>query len=178
MCSSDLTFGELCRDSDAVTLKNDAPSAFEESGNVRGRPLVLEVRKSPFRDDRGSLIGTVGSARDITERQRIAHELEQHRHRLEELVEQRTAELLATEARAAHILESSADGLYGVDTSGNISFINPAACAMLGYGREQVIGRNAHDLFHHSRQDGSCYPREECPGHSALLAGQIGRAHV
>jgi PAS domain S-box-containing protein len=47
-------------------------------------------------------------------------------------VQQRTGELLATEARATRILESAADGLYGVDSDSRITFINPAACRMLG----------------------------------------------
>jgi PAS domain S-box-containing protein len=98
--------------------------------------------------------------------------LKQHHDHLEELVEQRTTALLATEARASHILESSADGLYGVDRSGIITFINPAACAMLGYRAEDVIGRPGHKQFHHSKPDGSPYPVSECPSHNALQVGQ------
>ncbi len=64
------TFGELCQDSDAITLARDCPSVFEEFGNVGGRFLSLEVHKAPFRDEAGAVIGTVGSARDITERRR------------------------------------------------------------------------------------------------------------
>ena len=98
--------------------------------------------------------------------------LKLHHDHLEELVQQRTAELMATEARASHILESSADGLYGVDRSGVITFINPAACALLGYRAEEVIGRHGHAQFHHSKPDGSPYPESECPSHNALLLGE------
>jgi signal transduction histidine kinase len=46
-----------------------------------------------------NVIGTVGSARDITERKRIDAELEKHRHHLEALVQERTAALsIAKEA--------------------------------------------------------------------------------
>jgi PAS domain S-box-containing protein len=65
------TFGELCQDTDRVTLERMAPSEFEESGTIKGQPLVLEVHKAPFHDVDGRLIGTVGSARDITERRRF-----------------------------------------------------------------------------------------------------------
>ena len=108
---------------------------------------------------------------DITERKREEAELEQYRHHLEDLVEQRTAELLETEARASHILQSSADGLYGIDTDCRITFINPAACELLGYKAEEVIGQRAHGLFHHSKPDGTPYPAEECPTHGSLLHG-------
>jgi PAS domain S-box-containing protein len=100
------------------------------------------VRKAPFLNEAGEIIGTVGSARDITTRKETEAELERHRQHLEELVQQRTTELLATEARATRILESAADGLYGIDIDSRITFINPAACRMLGYTPEQVLGRS------------------------------------
>ncbi len=112
-----------------------------------------------------------GYISDITDRKREEAELEQYRHHLEVLVEQRTAELLETEARASHILQSSADGLYGIDTDCRITFINPAACELLGYKAEGVIGQRAHGLFHHSKPDGTPYPVEECPTHGSLLHG-------
>ena len=165
------TFGELCQDSDAITLERGAESVFEEFGNIKGKLTYLEVHKAPFLNEEGNVIGTVGSARDITERKRIEGELERHRLHLEELVQQRTSELLATEARASRILDSAADGLYGVDSESRVTFINPAACRMFGYTAEQVVGRLAHDLFHHSRPDGSPYPAAECVARQAWQKG-------
>lgn len=65
------TFGELCQDSDTVTLERGRPSRFEEFGNVKGRYVVLDVHKAPFFDEAGQLIGTVGPGRDITDRRRL-----------------------------------------------------------------------------------------------------------
>ena len=124
------------------------------------------------RDAAGQPILAVGTSTNITDRKRAEAELEQHRRHLEDLVRQRTAELVKTEARASHILASSADGLYGVDKNGRITFINRAACALLGYQPDQVIGRGAHDLFHHRRPDGTAYPAAECPSHRALGLGE------
>ncbi len=87
------TFGELCQDSDAITLERGTPSVFEEFGHVRGKNLILEVHKAPFIDSDGQTIGTVGSARDITDRKRVDAELERHRHHLESLVAERTNDL-------------------------------------------------------------------------------------
>jgi PAS domain S-box-containing protein len=109
---------------------------------------------------------------DITACKQAEAELHQHRSNLEKLVKQRTAELLETEARASLILQSSADGIYGVSNDGLITFINPAACAMLGYSAEAVIGKPAHALFHHHRADGSEYPAHACPGRYALRRGE------
>jgi PAS domain S-box-containing protein len=60
------TFGELCQDSDAVTLSEMKQMQFDEFGNVKGKFLFLDVHKAPLINDKGELIGTVGSARDIT----------------------------------------------------------------------------------------------------------------
>ena len=103
---------------------------------------------------------------------RIDAELEQHRRHLAELVQLRTAALLQTEARASQILNSTADGVYGIDAAGKITFINPAACRMLGLAAEAAIGRCSHDLFHHHRADGSPYPIEDCGAHRSLGLGR------
>jgi signal transduction histidine kinase len=87
------TFGELCQETDATTLEKDQPCIFEESGRIRGRPVVLDVRKAPFVNEDGKVIGTVGSARDITERKHLDAELALHRQHLEDLVVERTAAL-------------------------------------------------------------------------------------
>jgi len=53
------------------------------------------VTVSPLRGKDGSLVGGVQVARDITERKQAEKELERYRVHLEELVEERTAELTA-----------------------------------------------------------------------------------
>ena len=136
-----------------------------------GTSFPVEFTVSPVERD-GKITGAVNVFRDIAERKAIEAELEQHRRHLEALVQQRTSELMQTEARASHILQSSADGLYGIDRDGIITFINPAACAILGYSAEQLIGREAHGLLHHSRQDGSPYPVASCPSYNALRMGE------
>lgn len=135
-----------------------------------GTSFPVEFTVSPIEHD-GRICGAVNVFRDVSERKRIESELEQHRLHLEELVERGTAELLQTEARASLILESSADGVFGIDANGVISFVNPAACAMLGFSAEQLVGQLAHPLFHHSRADGSPYPAGECPSYGALRLG-------
>ena len=56
------------------------------------------------------------------------------------------------------MLESTGEGIYGIDLNGCCVFINRAGAALLGYRVDQVLGRNMHDLIHHTRQDGSPYP--------------------
>ena len=69
------TFGEICRDSDAIVMESGKAERFDEYGNVRGKFLFLDVSKAPFRDDDGRMIGTVGCGRDVTEERRVEERL-------------------------------------------------------------------------------------------------------
>ena len=61
------------------------------------------------------------------------------------------------------LLESTAEGIYGMDMWGRCTFINRAAALLLGYTAEEVQDRDMHALIHHSHADGSHYPIQECP---------------
>ncbi len=61
------------------------------------------------------------------------------------------------------ILNSVADGIYGVDLSGNSTFVNRAMEQITGWQAEEIIGHNQHEILHHTRADGSRHPSEECP---------------
>lgn len=73
------------------------------------------------------------------------------------------------------ILDSAGEGIYGLDLEGNTTFANPAAIKMLGYSPEELIGKPQHALIHHSRADGTSYPREECHIHAAFKDGKVHR---
>src|SRR5262249_39831798 len=87
----------------------------------------------------------------------------------------RTRELLeqvrTTEERTRLILDSDAEGIYGMDRDGRITFVNAAACRMLGFTAAELVGQHAHSLIHHHRPDGSVYPVEECPMRAACRDG-------
>ena len=61
------------------------------------------------------------------------------------------------------ILNSVADGIYGVDRSGNSTFVNQAMEEITGWQADEIIGHNQHEILHHTRADGSRHPAEECP---------------
>ncbi|MGI8940793.1 MAG: sensor domain-containing diguanylate cyclase [Actinomycetota bacterium] len=69
------------------------------------------------------------------------------------------------------ILGAAAEGIYGLDRHGNTTFANPAAERMLGWETVEIIGRPMHSTLHHSRADGSPYPKDECPIHRTLSQG-------
>ena len=78
------TFGEICVNSDEIVIKNKKPQRFEEFGNVKGKFLFLDVHKAPFWDENGKMIGTVGSARDMTKEKNLEKEREETIEQLKE----------------------------------------------------------------------------------------------
>lgn len=60
------------------------------------------------------------------------------------------------------ILQSTDEGIYGIDEMGLCTFINRAAARMFGYSPEECIGKNMHQLTHHTRRDGRPYPEKQC----------------
>lgn len=125
----------------------------------RGDYLVGEFISMPH-IEKGKVIGEFGIARDITQR-KLAEEA---RRRAEEAIQQ-----LSYQNKL--ILDSLGEGVYGVDVSGKTTFVNPAAAAMLGYTIEELISRPMHELMHHTKRDGTPYPREECPMYAAFKDG-------
>lgn len=93
---------------------------------------------------------------------------------VKEINERRQAEraLRAGEARFRLLLDSAGEGIYGLDSEGRCTFVNEAALAMLGYARDELLGRETHSLIHHTHADGSAYPAEACPVYDAFRRGQ------
>jgi PAS domain S-box-containing protein len=118
-------------------------------------PVELAVTRVPLP---GPPLFT-GHLRDISERKRVEVALQE------------------SEAYLRATLDSSAGGFYGVDSDGVTTVCNAAFVRMLGFNRaDDAIGRKLHDVIHHSRPDGSPYPKEECPIYLAAKSGQP--AHV
>lgn len=91
--------------------------------------------------------------REITTREQNKQELT-HLHRLQE-----------------QILDSIGEGIHGIDLEGNVIFENPAAVAMLGWTQQELVGRSAHAMMHHTRADGSLYPSSDCLIYATLRSG-------
>jgi two-component system, sensor histidine kinase and response regulator len=130
------TFGELCQDSDAITLERGQPSVYEEFGNVKGNMLYLEVWKAPFVNEFDQVIGTVGCGRDITKRKQTEDELDQHRNHLEAIVEERTAAL----AIAKEVAESAnrAKSTFLANMSHELRTPMNAIMGMIGLARRRM----------------------------------------
>ncbi|NRA59457.1 MAG: sigma 54-interacting transcriptional regulator [Psychrobium sp.] len=69
------------------------------------------------------------------------------------------------------LLNAVGEGIYGFDQTGDAVFINPAAEKMTGWQSSELLGKNIHQYHHHSHEDGSCYPVEECKIYGTLHDG-------
>ncbi|HEX8509137.1 MAG TPA: ATP-binding protein [Propionibacteriaceae bacterium] len=86
-------------------------------------------------------------------------------------LEQRTTDLRRLGLQTERIVQSVVDGVIGVDAQGLVTFVNPAAAAMLGLSREDLLGKSEHELFHGQDVVG-CEPlRDCCIVATAMFAG-------
>ncbi|MES9850945.1 MAG: PhnD/SsuA/transferrin family substrate-binding protein [Candidatus Thiodiazotropha sp. L084R] len=70
------------------------------------------------------------------------------------------------------ILDSVADGIYGVDMNGRSTFFNKAAERITGWEADDVIGQNQHEILHHSHKDGSPHRAVDCPVYQTFRDNQ------
>lgn len=88
--------------------------------------------------------------------------------------QQRTAALLSR-LRQQHrlILDAVREGIYGLDTQGQITFVNTAAVRLLGWDATALRRRSLHDVLSHGPGDGTPCPAEACPILAALHDGTV-----
>ena len=120
-----------------------------------GTLIPVSISAAPTYDDAGRVSGIMAMLEDISARKQAQEALERLRRELE------------------LILNTAAEGIYGLDTEGRTTFANPAAARMVGRSREELIGQSQHDLIHHSRPDGSPYPAKDCPIYAAYRDGTV-----
>ncbi|MEA1958270.1 MAG: PAS domain S-box protein [Chloroflexota bacterium] len=134
--------------------------------NKQGKHLTIEVMVFPAAI-KGN-IEFIGIARDITDRTRMEKELNEHRHHLERMVEQRTIQLTSvnqqlqkealerkraeeelrkSEEKLRFIFECMKAGIVATDLEANITEVNDAALNMTGYSREEIIGHNGLEFM-------------------------------
>jgi two-component system sensor histidine kinase/response regulator len=113
-----------------------------------GEVFPVFLSASPLRDARGELIGVMGVSRDITERVQAGAELRKYQEHLEELVEERTAELRESEERYRTLFDGVPVGLYRSTPAGQMVDANLALVHMLGYpSREELLAISPASLY-------------------------------
>lgn len=101
----------------------------------------------------------------------LVKDIEILRGSLEVRVLERTKELREITTQRELLLRSVADGIYGVDRDGRITMVNSATASLLGRPEAQLMGANAHDLFHAPQDDGTPFPAAGCYITEATTSG-------
>ncbi|MCX6284959.1 MAG: PAS domain S-box protein, partial [Bacteroidetes bacterium] len=79
------TFGELCRDTDDIIMESKKAEKFEESGYLNGKYTIFDVYKAPIFDEKGEMIGTVGTAREVTKEKEVEQKIRKYTEDLQEM---------------------------------------------------------------------------------------------
>ncbi|MBF0393510.1 MAG: PAS domain S-box protein [Alphaproteobacteria bacterium] len=110
----------------------------------------LNMSGRPIGDAVGAFRGYRGTASDITEhrRDRRAAERLQHHHEL--------------------ILRALGEGVFGFDTRGHVTFVNPAATEMTGWSIEELVERPVHATLHQSGDEANPADFDGCSLYRAL----------
>jgi PAS domain S-box-containing protein len=94
-----------------------------------GSPHVVDVSLKSVTDETGGVCFLIAEARDIDVRKRAEQALRD------------------SETKLRAIAESARDAILMMDTGGLITYWNPAAELIFGYTKEEVAGKNLHELL-------------------------------
>ncbi len=123
---------QACLQSDALCLERGHTIQVEECfPSLTGELRDFDVIKTPLRDRSGVITGLLLVALDTTDRKRIERE----------------------QKRLLSILEATTDFVGITDVQGNLTYVNPAGCAMLGYDPLDLGQLNMAQVWHSSERD-------------------------
>lgn len=123
------------------------------------RQYSLRVKKLAD-DELGTFTDQFNQMLDEVEKQDQA--LSDKNEYLESEVQNRTQAIRSTMEEMYSLLNSMAEGAFGIDAEGRCKFVNRSFLEILGYqNTNEVIGRHIHEIIQHSFVDGSPYPSVE-----------------
>ncbi len=96
----------------------------------------------PYKEEGGSVDGVVLTFTDISVVKQAQAAIANMNRELERKVLERTRELAASESRARDFIENAGQGFWQLGPDRLTMDVNPALCTMLGYRREEILGRS------------------------------------
>jgi PAS domain S-box-containing protein len=101
---------------DRRVLATGEIQTYEDVGTAAAVTRTYLSTKGPYRDAKGTIVGLIGIARDISERKR-------------------------SEERFRLVVESAPNGMLMINGEGRIVLVNAQTEAMFGYSRGELLGR-------------------------------------
>ncbi len=134
------------------------------SGNIcnrrkDGKLYWVHATIVPFLNVRGQPEEYIAIRTDITEQVASKQTIEEERQRLHA------------------ILDNIGEGIYMLDSLGCLIYINGEGEKMLGWPREDLMGKEIHDIIHHHRPNGSPLSASECPMYLSTSQKKIYRSN-
>ncbi|MEI6135564.1 MAG: PAS domain S-box protein, partial [Desulfomonile sp.] len=126
--------------------KTNTPFDWEGRGIVHGENRWIRVQSSPTPMDNGEVVWS-GYFVDITDSKRAEEDRRLLQENLEQLVEERTANLRKNEQKLRTINDSALDAIILINDKGEIFSWNPASERLFGYSSSEVMGKNVHELL-------------------------------
>lgn len=105
--------------------------------------LILNIRNGIERSDLISQLKQKVDELDVANKK-----LEQYSHNLEELVAQKTADLVSTNSKLSGIINYCADGIIIINEKGKIESVNPATENMVGLSEANLLNMSFSNISH------------------------------
>jgi PAS domain S-box-containing protein len=131
---------------------------------------LLKVRKNDSRDSLAKAVETFGLATVLAILLVVAAYLLIRRDDKIRLENAREQNRLTNYNRL--LIDSTGEGIYGVDLNGNCTFLNAAGARVLKLDTDKIIGKHMHTITHNRLADGTPYPAEQCPIYNTLRTGK------
>ncbi len=94
-------------------------------------------------------------------------------NKMNQTVIEANATLASSEEHIRLLLNSTAEAIYGLNLEGRCIFCNDAFLRILGFAdKEPIIGKQLHDMIHHSNSDGSRCLASDCLVQQSYLQGR------
>jgi len=126
----------------STTRQDTSPMSWTLEVQLRhkdGSTIWVEETVTFLRDQSGNAVGLLGVTRDIRERKRAEEALR------------------LSEEKYRTLVEASPDGVLSIDGRGIITECNTGLCRMLGYEREELLGREGRILGTRKDLDAEAY---------------------
>jgi len=116
-------------DKDDHVFKTGRTDLNEEKQTIDGKLHTIATMKSLYRDPHTGERFVVGTIRDITEQKKAEEALRNEKN------------------RAQRYLDIAGVMLVALSKDGTVNLINKKGCEILGYGEDEIIGKNWFDNF-------------------------------